>query len=65
MIGGGDFANDRIIPDCVRAAVKGEDIIVREESGHLGWFSKISERFLPVQEFYRDILTKEMKCEEE
>lgn len=29
VIGGGDFANDRIIPDCVRAAVNKEDIIVR------------------------------------
>lgn len=29
VIGGGDFANDRIIPDCVRAAQKGENIIVR------------------------------------
>lgn len=29
VIGGGDFANDRIIPDCVRAAVNGQDIIVR------------------------------------
>lgn len=29
VIGGGDFANDRIIPDCVRAAQKGQDIIVR------------------------------------
>ena len=29
VIGGGDFANDRIIPDCVRAAVRCEDIIVR------------------------------------
>ncbi len=29
VIGGGDFANDRIIPDCIRGAVKGEDIIVR------------------------------------
>ena len=29
VIGGGDFATDRIIPDCVRAAVKGEKIIVR------------------------------------
>lgn len=29
VIGGGDFAKDRIIPDCVRAAAKGEDIIVR------------------------------------
>lgn len=29
VIGGGDFAKDRIIPDCVRAASKGEQIIVR------------------------------------
>jgi len=29
VIGGGDFATDRIIPDCVRATIKGEDIIVR------------------------------------
>jgi len=29
VIGGGDFANDRIIPDCVRAAEKGTSIIVR------------------------------------
>ncbi len=29
VIGGGDFAKDRIIPDCVRAVEKGEGIIVR------------------------------------
>lgn len=29
VIGGGDFANDRIIPDCVRAAERKEDIIIR------------------------------------
>lgn len=29
VIGGGDFAKDRIIPDCVRAAINGADIIVR------------------------------------
>lgn len=29
VIGGGDFANDRIIPDCVRAAQKNDTIIVR------------------------------------
>ena len=29
VIGGGDFANDRIIPDCVRAVAKGEAIKVR------------------------------------
>ena len=29
VIGGGDFAADRIVPDCIRAAEKKEDIIVR------------------------------------
>jgi len=29
VIGGGDFANDRIIPDCIRASEKKEVIIVR------------------------------------
>ena len=29
VIGGGDFAKDRIIPDCVRAMQKGEKIVVR------------------------------------
>lgn len=29
VLGGGDFATDRIIPDCVRAAIAHKDIIVR------------------------------------
>jgi len=29
VIGGGDFAEDRILPDCVRAAEQGQTIIVR------------------------------------
>ena len=29
VIGGGDFAKDRIIPDCIRAAMEGKEIIVR------------------------------------
>ncbi len=29
VIGGGDFAADRIVPDCVRAALAGKDIVVR------------------------------------
>lgn len=29
VIGGGDFANDRIIPDCVRAVKEGKRILVR------------------------------------
>lgn len=29
VIGGGDFSRDRIIPDCVRAALHGEKIVIR------------------------------------
>lgn len=29
VIGGGDFGNNRIIPDCVRAVVQDEDIVIR------------------------------------
>lgn len=29
VIGGGDFANDRIIPDCIRAATASREIVVR------------------------------------
>ena len=29
VIGGGDFAKDRIVPDCVRAQAVGEEIVVR------------------------------------
>lgn len=29
VIGGGDFANDRIIPDCIRSQMKKTDIVVR------------------------------------
>lgn len=29
VIGGGDFAGDRIIPDCIKAAMRQEEIIVR------------------------------------
>lgn len=32
VIGGGDFAIDRIIPDCIRAARRHEDLIVRNPS---------------------------------
>ena len=32
VIGGGDFAKDRIIPDCVRAAIAGEDVVLRNPS---------------------------------
>lgn len=42
VIGGGDFAKDRIVPDCVRAASKGEPIIVRNPS-HVRPFQHVLE----------------------
>ncbi len=32
VIGGGDFSKDRLIPDCIRAALRKEEIIVRNPS---------------------------------
>lgn len=32
VIGGGDFSNDRIVPDCVRAVMAQQDIIVRNSN---------------------------------
>jgi CDP-glucose 4,6-dehydratase len=37
VIGGGDFAENRIIPDCIKAAEKGETIIVRNKSSIRPW----------------------------
>ena len=37
VIGGGDWAKDRIIPDCIRALSKGEPIIVRNPKATRPW----------------------------
>jgi CDP-glucose 4,6-dehydratase len=37
VIGGGDWAKDRIIPDCVRALSKGEPIVVRNPQATRPW----------------------------
>lgn len=37
VIGGGDWSKDRIIPDCMRALIKGEDIVVRNPSATRPW----------------------------
>lgn len=37
VIGGGDWAKDRIIPDCVRALAKGEPIIIRNPTATRPW----------------------------
>lgn len=40
VIGGGDFAVDRIVPDCIRSAERKEDIIVRNpfSTDHMNMF---------------------------
>jgi CDP-glucose 4,6-dehydratase len=37
VIGGGDFAADRILPDCVRAVLKGEAILLRSPAAVRPW----------------------------
>ena len=37
VIGGGDYSDDRIIPDCIRAAVTGNDIVVRNPCSIRPW----------------------------
>jgi CDP-glucose 4,6-dehydratase len=37
VIGGGDYSEDRIIPDCVRAAAAGKDIVVRNPDSIRPW----------------------------
>lgn len=37
VIGGGDWATDRLIPDCVRALLKGEKIVIRNPEAIRPW----------------------------
>ncbi len=37
VIGGGDWGNDRLVPDCIRALMKGEDIILRNPYAVRPW----------------------------
>jgi CDP-glucose 4,6-dehydratase len=37
VIGGGDWAEDRIVPDCIRALVAGESIVVRNPDSVRPW----------------------------
>lgn len=57
VIGGGDFANDRIIPDCIRAALKNEDIIVRNP------FSTRPYQHV-LEPLYAYIMIAAMQCED-
>lgn len=58
VIGGGDFANDRIIPDCVRAVENMTDIIVRNPHSTRPYqhvMEPLSVYLLIVQKQYEDI----------
>lgn len=37
VIGGGDWGEDRLIPDCVRATLKGEKIVIRRPASTRPW----------------------------
>ena len=59
VIGGGDFANDRIIPDCVRAAERKEDVIVRNPFSTRPYQHVLEPLFVYleiVEEQYKDSL---------
>lgn len=58
VIGGGDFANDRIIPDCIRAAEKKENIIVRNPHSTRPYqhvLEPLSAYLMIAQKQYEDI----------
>lgn len=37
VIGGGDWATDRLVPDCLRAILKGEDVLIRNPYAIRPW----------------------------
>jgi CDP-glucose 4,6-dehydratase len=37
VVGGGDYAQDRIVPDCVRALIEGKPVLVRNPSAVRPW----------------------------
>ena len=58
VIGGGDFANDRIIPDCIRSAEKKQPIIVRNPHSTRPYehvLEPLSAYLMIAQKQYEDI----------
>jgi CDP-glucose 4,6-dehydratase len=57
VIGGGDWANDRLIPDCVRALLKGEPVQIRNPHAVRPWqhvLEPLSGYLLLAESLYRD-----------
>jgi len=58
VIGGGDWAADRILPDCVRALQRSEPILVRNENSTRPWqhvFEPLSGYLLLGQKLWNEI----------
>lgn len=57
VIGGGDWAMDRLIPDCIRALLKGQKIVLRNPKAIRPWqhvLEPLSGYLLLAQKLYRD-----------
>lgn len=57
VIGGGDWAADRLIPDCIRALLTGEKIIIRNPDAIRPWqhvLEPLSGYLLLAQKLYKD-----------
>ena len=57
VIGGGDWAPDRLIPDCIRSLLKGEKIVIRNPNAVRPWqhvLEPLSGYLLLAQKLYED-----------
>jgi len=60
VIGGGDYAKNRIIPDCVRSAVKNEPILVRNPNSIRPFQHVLEPLFVYLYLAYKQTLAKEI-----
>ena len=57
VIGGGDWATDRLIPDCIRALLKGEKVVIRNPKAIRPWqhvLEPLSGYLRLAQKLYED-----------
>jgi CDP-glucose 4,6-dehydratase len=57
VIGGGDWAKDRLIPDCIRAVMRKEDIVIRNPAAVRPWqhvFAPLTGYLMLAEKLYRE-----------
>jgi CDP-glucose 4,6-dehydratase len=57
VIGGGDWATDRLIPDCVRSILKGEKVVIRSPQAIRPWqhvLEPLSGYLMLARKLYED-----------